>query len=379
MSELGDKIQNFFSLILDVLDGKYGWFSEAASLIGLVLVVNIFVRFFLKKLHAHYAAHKKYWLDGLVRGLYKPLNYYVWFLTIAYSFDLINRRINGQNFFEDRLMHQMMGVGAVLALGWFLLRWKHHVVEILIHRSEMGEIHMDCGKIDMMGKIGTIIILFVISLVLLETVGGGVSTLIAFGGVSGLAVAFASQEIIANFFGGIMIYITHPFAVGDWIHLPERDLEGHVEEIGWYTTRIRTFNKRPVYIPNSTFSKVVVMTPSRMSHRQLKEIIGIRYEDLPVAKDIINDIDEMLRNHPDIDHHLNSMARLSSFGNYALEITVEAYLTKVDSRGYADLHQELLFRLAEIVDKHNAEMAYPVTHIQIHPELMKQMIPVFNK
>ena len=55
--------------------------------------------------------------------------------------------------------------------------------------------------------------------------------------------------MISNFFGGFMIYVTHSFGIGDWINLPDHNVEGYVEEIGWYTTRIRTFEKRPIYVP----------------------------------------------------------------------------------------------------------------------------------
>src|SRR5262249_46344986 len=159
-----------------------------------------------------------------------------------------------------------------------------------IARSKNHEIALDQGKIDVMDKVMTMGILFLMTLILLEISDRGMNTLIAFGGVGGIAIAFASQEIISSFFGGLMIYLNQPFAVGECVNIPERNIEGNVEEIGWYKTKIRTFKKRPIYITNSMFSKIVVVNPSRMSHRQFKEKIGLRYQDLPVIKVIMEEL-----------------------------------------------------------------------------------------
>lgn len=68
-----------------------------------------------------------------------------------------------------------------------------------------------------------------------------------------------------------MIYFDRPFKVGDWIRSPDRQIEGTVERIGWRMTIIRTFDKRPLYVPNSVFSSIVVENPSRMLNRRIYE------------------------------------------------------------------------------------------------------------
>ena len=198
-------------------------------------------------------------------------------------------------------MHVALSIGAVLAIAWFFMRWKRNTINQIVTKNKTHSILFDRGKIDALDKLASVSIFFLTVIELMNITGRSMNTLIAFGGIGGLALAIASQEIIGNFFGGLMIYLTHPFSVGDWINLPERGLEGHVEDIGWYMTRIRTFEKRPIYVPNSTFSKTVVMTPSRMSHRQFKETFRVRYSDIKVIKEIVSGISEMLREHPNID------------------------------------------------------------------------------
>ena len=100
-----------------------------------------------------------------------------------------------------------------------------------------------------LAKLGYIVVGITGLLTLLQTLGLSISGLMAFGGMGGIAVGFAAKDILANFFGGLFIYTDRPFSVGDWIRSPDRDIEGTVEKIGWRVTRIRTFDKRPLYIP----------------------------------------------------------------------------------------------------------------------------------
>ena len=82
--------------------------------------------------------------------------------------------------------------------------------------------------------------------------------------MGGIAVGFAARDLLANFLGGLSIFMDRPFAVGDWIRSPDREIEGTVEDVGWRVTRIRTFDQRPLYVPNSVFSTVALENPSRL-------------------------------------------------------------------------------------------------------------------
>lgn len=62
-------------------------------------------------------------------------------------------------------------------------------------------------------------------------------------------------------FGGVTIYLDRPFSVGDWIRSPDQEIEGTIEHIGRRRTAIRTFDKRPFYVPNSAFTKISVENP----------------------------------------------------------------------------------------------------------------------
>ena len=114
----------------------------------------------------------------------------------------------------------------------------------------------------------------------MQLLGFSIAGILTFGGVGGIAVGFAAQDLLSNFFGWLGIYLDRPFAVGDWIRSPDREIEGTVEEIGWRVTRIRTFDNRPLYVPNSAFTNI---SPSRIQQGcligRIYETIGVRYDD----------------------------------------------------------------------------------------------------
>jgi MscS family membrane protein len=201
----------------------------------------------------------------------------------------------------------------------------------------------------------------------LEITERSMSTVIAFGGVGGLGLAFASQDIIANLFAGLVIYATSPFTKGEWILIPDKNIEGIVDEIGWYMTRIKSMDKRPMYIPNAIFSKAVIVNPARMTHRQLKFNIGLRYSDMPVLKTVMKDIKSMLQAHPDIDRSFNLNVFFTSFGSYSLDVLISAYSNITQSDAFAGVKDDILFKISDIVTKHGAEMAFPTNVSLIEP------------
>ncbi len=356
-----DNVYDCCDFTVATLDGVYGWASEMIAIVTIVFVFTFIAKIVLQRLQLRFEQQGKIWKDSFVKALYLPLSYLVWFFAIIQSLALIAARIYKEFPSEDR--HLVIGVGALLAFTWFLLRWKNFIVQHMLTLRISKKIALDRGKIAALNKLATVAIIFFSILMLMEISHRSVTTIIAFGGIGGLALAFASQEIIANFFGGFMIYLTQPFTIGDWILIPDRNIEGHVEEIGWYLTRIRSFDKRPIYIPNAIFSKLIVITPSRMTHRQIKETIGVRCEDMPKIKKIIQDIRTMLQQHPDLDNHQPIIANFASFGQFSLDLYIDVYTQTINKAGYLQIKEDVLLKIAEVLEKNGAEIALPLQHI----------------
>jgi MscS family membrane protein len=343
----------FFDDFFTSLEGGHGLTSELVAITTLVIVINVIMKWALLKLHARYKMQGNLWKDCLIVALVKPLTTLVWFIAAIQAIKYFWQRF-GQEAIPFS-SHTLIVSGAIFCFAWFLLRWKKLVVHRLLEKSKAGLILLDHGKVDAMNKVGTIAIYLITGLLLLEQFGSSLNTLIAFGGVSGLAIAFASQQIISNFFGGIVIYFTQPFVVGDWIQLPEKDIEGYVEEIGWYTTRVRTFDKRPIYIPNSMLSNILVSNPSRMTHRQFKQTFSLRNSDIALIPAIVADLRKFFQSHPKIDQHLNPQIHLGAVGPAGLDINITAYTTTVEKASYNDLVQDLLYGITSIILKNGAD------------------------
>ena len=173
--------------------------------------------------------------------------------------------------------------------------------------------------------------------------------------------------MLANFFGALMIFLDRPFAVGDWIRSSDRDIEGTVEDIGWRMTRIRTFDQRPLYVPNSVFLTLTVENPSRMANRRIYEIVGVRYDDLAVLRPIVDDIRTMLREHEAIDNERTLIVNFLNFGESALNVMVYTFTKTTVWEDFHIVKEDVLLKIAAIVASHGAEMAFPTQTLHLAP------------
>jgi MscS family membrane protein len=162
-----------------------------------------------------------------------------------------------------------------------------------------------------------------------------------------------------------MIYLDRPFAVGDWIRSPDRDIEGSVEHIGWRLTRIRTFDLRPLYVPNSTFTSIAVENPSRMTHRRISETIGIRHDDAGKMRSIVNDVKQMLMTHPDINQEQSVAVNFSQFAASSLDFFIYAFTRTKEWARYNEVKQDVLLKVLDIVESHDARIALPSSTVHV--------------
>ena len=356
----------------EAIEGGYGWMIELATLLALVVFFNVFIGWLLKKLHSRFQRQHNLWKDAFVVAIRKPLSSFVWLIAFVQLINGFWERFSGQHLIQSP--HAVIKIGLIITVFWFLFRWKNGVIHRLLEKSKKRELAFDTSKIDAINKVITLCLYFITTLLLIEQLGGSMNTLIAFGGVSGLAIAFASQQIISNFFGGMMIYFTQPFKIGDWIKIPEKDVEGHVEEIGWYTTQILSLDKFPIYIPNSILTNVIVMNPSRMTHRQIKETLGLRYEDLGKVPEILSLLRERIPQQEHVDTQYSPSIYLTAFNTHSIDIQVTAYTEKVDKKEFAEFTEALLLLCSRTIQECGADFAVPITGLEFPkgiPQLSK--------
>jgi MscS family membrane protein len=259
----------------------------------------------------------------------------------------------------EKLIHPLRFIAVVSLLGFFLTKF---ITEIELASIALGG---DVTTANAAGKLLRISVTITVILSILQTLGFSISGVLAFGGVGGIAVGFAAKDLLANFFGGLMIYLDRPFSVGDWVRSPDREIEGTVEKIGWRLTSIRTFDQRPLYIPNSVFANIALENPSRMTNRRIFERIGVRYDDAQSLPSIIDQVRKMLVEHDDIDAEQTLIVNLDSFGSSALEFFIYAHTRTTDWISFHDVKQRIMLEVMSIISQKGAEFAYPTRTVNL--------------
>jgi MscS family membrane protein len=256
-------------------------------------------------------------------------------------------------------------------VSWSLIRGLNYYLELkpfIKNLSNEDDSKLIIETYEIVIRILKIIVIILTLLVVMQEIGLSISGLLAFGGVGGLIVGLAAKDLLSNFFGGMMIFFDRPFRVGEFIKSPDRNIEGIVERIGWRLTVVRTFSKNVLYIPNTAFSSIIVENATRMSNRRINETIGIRYDDLSKMTMIISDVKDYLDQNPDIDQSQQSKVYFKSFAASSCDFFIYAFTITKDWEEFLKIKQDVLLRVAEIILKHNSEIAYPTTSVILTKE-----------
>jgi MscS family membrane protein len=128
---------------------------------------------------------------------------------------------------------------------------------------------------------------------------------------------------------------------------------------------IRTFDKRPLYVPNATFTTIAVENPSRMSHRRISETIGVRYDDIGRIQDIVNDIRTMLKNHKEIEASQTLIVNFLAFSHSTLDIMVYTFTKTREWVKYHEVKQDVLLKISDIIVGHGAQVAFPTQTLHV--------------
>jgi MscS family membrane protein len=257
----------------------------------------------------------------------------------------------------------------IACLTWFVLRFIKNAEAGLV-AARADDSSMDKETIHTLGRLLRTVLVVTAVLVALQSLGYNISGVLAFGSIGGIALSFAAKDLLANFFGGLMVYLDRPFGIGDWIRSPDRSIEGTVEHIGWRSTRIRTFDQRPLYVPNSVFATISVENPSRMRNRRIYETIGVRYCDFSSLSKIIEEVKTMLQQHGEIDTDRTLIVNFNTFGASSLEFFVYTFTRTTEWVRYHEIKQDVLLEIGTIIAAHGAEIAFPTRtlHLATEPE-----------
>ena len=296
------------------------------------------------------------WQGAVMQAARVPMSFMVWLWSISAATLLLRKASPAQVFVHLGVARAVL---LTLIVALFAIRLIGNM-EIRLLRPHNGKQAVDATTVRAMGKLLRLVVFVLGTLMCLQTFGVSISGVLAFGGVGAMAIGFAAKDMLANFFGGLMVYLDRPFSVGDHIRSSTTSgIDGVVEDIGWQITRIRNYEKRPVYIPNSLFSSSVVENFSRMSHRHINETVGIRYDDASKMAAICDDVRHMLHAHPDIDNSQRLVVHFNAYNTSSLDLMVYCFTKATQFDRFHAVKQDVMLKIMDIVASHGTEFAFP--------------------
>lgn len=206
----------------------------------------------------------------------------------------------------------------------------------------------------------------------IDNLGYNIGGILATVGIGGAAFAFAAKDTIANLYGSIALALDRPFRVGDWIQVGDV-VDGDVEEIGLRSTKVRTWPKTVISIPNAVLANEMINNFSRMPKRRVKQVVGVTYETSPETMEaIVDDIRRLLREDDGVQQDF-ILVNWTDFGSSSLDILVYYFTVTTKWLEYMDVRQRINVKIAKTVAAHGSSVAFPTRTLYFEGDIAKRM------
>ncbi len=293
--------------------------------------------------------------EMLLKNINKPAEFLVVIIGFYLAIQVLHLPTEPTNL--NKLGHNIVRVLMTFNLAWFCFNMVALLEHWLQHWARHTESTLDDHLVPFIRKTLRIFIVFIAILMLVQNLGYSISGLLASLGLGGLAIAMAAKDSLANIFGSIMILLDRPFAIGDWIKAG--DMEGTVDEIGFRSTRIRTFAKTVITVPNSILMNMSIDNFSQMPKRRIKLSVGVTYDTTPAQmRQAVATIKQLLRNHSAIDQEF-FLVNFTDFGASSLDIMVYCFTTSTKWDEYLEAREDVCLQIMEKLHELGLDIAFP--------------------
>lgn len=237
------------------------------------------------------------------------------------------------------------------------------VVLILEKLALKTDSTLDDQLVPLVQKILKVIIVIVGGLVIMDSVDVPILPLLTGLSIGGLAFALAAQDTIKNFFGSMMIFVDKPFQIGDWIS--SGDIDGTVEEVGFRSSRVRTFRNSVVYVPNGKLADSVIDNHGLRQFRRFRMMIALKYDTPPIRIEaFVEGLKKVLLRHPKTNKekfeiHLNEM------GSSSLDVLFYIFFEAPTWTEELKFRQEIILDILKLGEKLSVGFAYPTQTVNI--------------
>ncbi len=348
--------KTFFSLTIKNL------LISLLVLFVLLLIKNLLLRISLKTLKGLAKKTKTRIDDDIIEIIEPPLKSFLTILCFYIAFLIL-----GFGASYNTVASKILLSFAIVDISWAFYRAERIFTKamenfFLKQRSEIGLSFVPF--FNRFIKSSIVVIAFIL---IVQEWGYNIGAIITGLGIGGLAVALAAKDTLANMFGGLTIIMDRPFKIGDWIKVGS--IEGIVEDIGFRSTRIRTFEKSLISLPNSVIANTAIENFSRRGERRISYKIGVTYST-PKEKlaEAVKRIKDMLIEHPNISKKATLMVYFTEFADSSLIIFVYCFTNTAVWSEYLAIRQDINLRIIGIMEELGIDFAFPSMSIYIEKD-----------
>ncbi len=261
------------------------------------------------------------------RRLVFPL---VWVLLVLLTDHFVDEQINITG---DVLKFTKIGLRVMLfiASGWVIIVIGNGIAELIISSKHTFARSIDANLVRLVTRLITLVLLFFLLWNTSDYLGLSFTAVFASAGIVGLGVALAARETLANFFGGISIFLDRPFKSGDYIVLDTGE-RGRVIEVGLRSTRMITRDDVQISIPNSLMTNTKVINQSAPRNRfRVRIKVGVAYgSDIDRVEEVLLAI---ARDNKMVAYVPDPRVRFRQFGDSALEFELLCWARRPEDQG----------------------------------------------
>ncbi len=255
------------------------------------------------------------------------------------------------------LVNTVCSISCIVFITWGLLRAANQLPCLI--EGIGAHLPLATGRalaVFVMRIVQALVLLIAAAMVLAE-LGYNINGVLAGLGLGGLSFALAGQDMVSNFFGGLVLVTERPFEIGDWVSTP--DVEGTVEDISLRSTKVRTLDNALVTVPNSKFTTTPITNWTRMNMRLAKFTLGLEYKTSSAAlQSTVQSVTDMLKQHPDV-HTDTVQVRMLDFGPSSLDVLVQFYTKTTDIKEYRAVREDINLRILGILAQQGVSLAFP--------------------
>lgn len=314
---------------------------------------GLFTKYILSSLQKLTEKSKTDFDDKIIEAVTPPIR----FIPIVLGFFFATQTIELEGTLAE-ITGRLTRSAIAFTIFWAL----HRSLDPISHMSRKLEKMFTPTMTSWVFKVIKVAVIFIGGAVILEVWGIAIGPLLAGLGLFGAAVALGAQDLFKNLIGGMTVIAEKRFHPGDWIKV-DGVVEGTVEEIGFRSTRVRRFDKAPVYVPNADLSDAVITNFSRMTNRRIYWKIGVTYDTNKEQLMLIRDeIANYLAENEDFEKppKVSTFVRLDSFNDSSIDFMIYCFTKTTNWGEWLRVKEEFALAIKEIVEeKAKTGFAFP--------------------